>query len=107
MELNLPSILTDAQVATFAATIALLVGIGQQLSPIPLPEGSKARAWAVAVLSGLFVALVAPGAGLEGVNLAMGVVLSFTALAAASLGLNRGGSYAINAVKGPATGDAS
>lgn len=91
--LDLPSLLSDAEVATFAATIALLVGILQNLSWIPLPDGSRPRAWAVAILAGLFVGLAVPKAGLEGSELVLGLVLSFTALSAASLGLNRGGTF--------------
>lgn len=105
MELALPSIFTDAEITAWAASIALIVGIAQQLSPIPLPEGSKARAWAVSALAAGFVALAAPAAGLEGPNLILGLVLSWAALAAASLGINRAGSFAVTQVKAD-TGDA-
>lgn len=93
--LDLPSLLTDAEVATFAATIALLVGVLQNLSWVPIPEGSRTRAWAVAILAALFVGLAAPGAELSGTNLVLGLVLSYTALSAAALGVNRAGSFAV------------
>lgn len=93
MDFNLPSILTDAQVATFAATIGLLVGILQTVSFIPMPEGSRARAVATAILAGVFVALHAPLSGHSGTQLILAVILSYAALGGAALGLNRAGSY--------------
>lgn len=97
--LNLPSILTDAEIVFYGGVGALLVGIVQMLSFVPIPDGSKARAWAVAIVSALFVGLAAPSTSYEGVELALAIILSWTALASASLGLNRGGSYALSAAK--------
>ena len=97
--LNLPSILTDAEIVFYGGVGALLVGIVQMLSFVPIPDGSKARAWAVAVIAALFVGLSAPGTSYEGVQLALAIILSWTALASASLGLNRAGSYTISTAK--------
>lgn len=95
----LPSILTDAEVATFAATAALMTAIIQQLSFVPIPDGSKARAWIVSVLSAIFVGLSVPGSGHEGPALALAVMLSWSALAAASLGINRAGAFTAHAIE--------
>lgn len=103
MDLNLPSIFTDAQVATFAATIALLVGILQQISWIPLADGSRARAWTVAIAAALFVGLSVTTTTLTGTDLILGAVLAWIALASASLGINRAGSYTVQAVQTRAT----
>lgn len=97
--LNLPSILTDAEIVFYGGVGALLVGIVQMLSFIPIPDGSKGRAWAIAIVSALFVGLAAPATSYEGVELAQAIILSWTALASASLGLNRGGSFAITTAK--------
>lgn len=91
--IDLPSILTDAEVTTYAALIALLIGIAQAVSFVPMPEGSRARAIACAVLAALFVGLSASGADLSGPDLVIALIFSFTALAAASLGINRAGSF--------------
>lgn len=91
--LNLPSILTDAEVVFYGGTIAILTGIIQALSWFPIPEGSRARAWVIAALAALFVGLSAPGVAYAGAQLVLALVLSWTALGAASLGLNRAGSF--------------
>ena len=44
--LNLPHILTDAEIVFYGGITALLVGIVQMLSFIPLPDGSRNRAGA-------------------------------------------------------------
>lgn len=93
--INLPSILTDAEVVFYGGTIALLTGIVQRLSWIPIADGSRARAWVLSVLAALFVGLSAPGTGHSGTTLALALILSWSALAAASLGLNRAGSYTV------------
>lgn len=95
--LNLPSILTDAEVVFYGGTIALLTGIVQQLSWIPIPDGSRARAWVLSLLSVGFVGLSVPGAEYGGTTLVLALVLSWSALAAASLGLNRAGSFTVQA----------
>lgn len=97
MELALPSIFTDAEITAWAASVALIVGILQNLSPVPIPEGSRPRAWLVSIGAAVFVGLAAPGSGLEGTNLVLGVILSWAALAAASLGLNRAGTATVRA----------
>lgn len=101
MELALPSIFTDAEITAWAASIALIVGILQNLSPVPIPEGSRPRAWLVSIGAAVFVGLAAPGSGLEGTNLVLGVILSWAALAAASLGLNRAGTATVKAARSP------
>ena len=95
MDLNLPFILTDAEVVAFGGIIALLVGVLQTMQFVPLPEGSKTRAWAVAIAAAVFVGLSVPGTSLGGPELAMAVLLSWIALASSSLGLNRAGSYTV------------
>lgn len=97
--LNLPSILTDAEVVFYGGTIALLAGIIQRLSWIPIPEDSRARAWVLSVLSAIFVGLSAPGTEHGGTVLVLALVLSWTALAAASLGINRAGSFTIEVAR--------
>lgn len=97
MELALPSILTDAEVVAFGGIIALLVGILQTLQFVPMPDGSRARAWAVSLASALFVGLATPGTEQSGTALALAVILSWIALASASLGLNRAGSFTVKA----------
>lgn len=99
MDLNLPSILTDAEVATYAATIAALVGILQTVSIVPIPDGSKARAIAVAILAALFVGLHAPLTGHEPQQLVVAILLSYAALASAALGINRAGSFTVQKVQ--------
>lgn len=96
--LSLPSILTDAEVVFFGGVIALLTGIIQRLSWIPIPEGSRARAWVLSVLSAVFVGLSVSGSGHTGTTLALALILSWSALAAAALGLNRAGSTAATAI---------
>lgn len=102
--LNLPSILTDAEVVFYGGVIAILTAIVQRLSWIPIPEDSRARAWVLAVLSAIFVGLSAPGADYAGTTLVLALVLSWTALGAASLGLNRAGSYTGSALADRAAG---
>lgn len=99
MDLNLPSILTDSQVVFFGGTIALLVAVLQQISFIPLSDGSKARAWAVSVAAAVFVGLSTSGTGLTGAELALALILSWIALASAALGINRAGSFTVQSVK--------
>lgn len=96
--LNLPSILTDAEVVFYGGTIALLTGIVQRLSWIPIPEGSRARAWVLSVLAAVFVGLAASGTEHTGTALVLALILSWSALAAASLGLNRAGSFTATAI---------
>lgn len=93
--LNLPSILTDAEVVFYGGVIAVMTAIIQALSWIPIPEGSRARAWIILVLSVLFVALSAGATGYTGTNLVLALILSVTALSAGSLGLNRAASYTV------------
>lgn len=97
--LNLPSVLTDAEVVFYGGVIAVLTAIVQQLSFIPIPEGSRARAWIIVVLSALFVGLSASAAHFAGTNLVLALILSWTALSAASLGLNRAASYTVAVAK--------
>lgn len=93
--LNLPSILTDAEIVFYGGVVAVMTAIVQTLSWIPIPEGSRARAWIIVVLSALFVGLSAGPAGYTGANLVLALILSWSALSAASLGLNRAGSYTV------------
>ena len=62
MDLNLPSLMTGEQLTAWAAEIAIVIGILQHLSFVPMPEGSKARAYAVVVLSIAVVFFMALGA---------------------------------------------
>jgi hypothetical protein len=107
MEFNLPGLLTAPEVTAWAAGIALIVGVIQQLSFIPIPDGSRARAWAVSILAAAIIVLTLPMAGEAAVGqLVLAAVLSWAALASASLGLNRAGSYSVKAVQAGVSGPA-
>lgn len=94
MDLNLPTLLDGANLTAWAAEIALIVGIVQTLSFIPIPDGSRARAWAVAILAAGVVALLLPGSPqADTPQVIQAAVLTWAGLAAASLGLNRAASY--------------
>lgn len=104
----LPSIFTDAEVALYAGTIAVIVGVLQNVSWIPMPEGSRARATAVSLIALVFVGLqavaLAPTMPLN--QLILAFLLSWAAVAAASLGLNRAGTSAVKTVTTATAADA-
>lgn len=110
MTFDLPGLLTAPEITAWAAGIALIVGVIQQLSFVPIPDGSRARAWAVSLLAAAVIALTIPSVSAPDVGqFALAAVMSWASLAAASLGLNRAGSYTVTAAKaaGPDAGPAS
>lgn len=91
---QLPALLTAAEVTAWAAAIALLVGVIQQLSWVPIPEGSKARAWAVSILAAAIIGLSLPGVTApDAPQLILAAVMSWASLAGTSLAVNRAGTY--------------
>jgi hypothetical protein len=98
MEITLPGVLTGPEITAWAAGIALIVGVVQQISFIPIPDGSKARAWAVSVLAAAVVVLTLPSvASPDAGQLILAGVLTWAGLASASLGLNRAGTATVKA----------
>lgn len=99
MEFNLPGLLTAPEVTSWAAAIAAIVAIIQELSWVPIPAGSRARAWAVSILAAGVVALTIPAvATSDPSQLVAAAVLSWASLAGTALAANRAGTYASEAV---------
>lgn len=97
--LDLPGLLTAAEVAAWAAGIAVIVGVIQQLSWVPIPEGSKARAWAVSLLAAAIIGLTLPDvAAPDPTQLILAAVMSWASLAGTALAANRAGSYTVQTV---------
>ncbi|HYI67147.1 MAG TPA: hypothetical protein VEW95_09505 [Candidatus Limnocylindrales bacterium] len=100
MDFNLPGLLTAPEITQWAAGIALVVAIFQQLSWIPIPEGSRTRAWAVTLLSAGVVVLTSGGIPTADLgSFVLAEVMTWASLAAASLGLNRAGTYTAQTIQ--------
>lgn len=98
MTFDLPGLLTAPEITAWAAGIALIVGVIQQLSWVPIPDGSRARAWAVSIIAAIIIVLTIPSVQAPDVGqFALAAAMSWASLAAASLGLNRAGSYTVKA----------
>lgn len=86
--LSLTAVFTAAGAIAWAAIITYFVLVTQALSFIPMPEGSRARVWAVGVLSALVVVLAVLDRGEAfSPNYAIEVALAFANLVAAASGV--------------------
>lgn len=86
--LPLAEVFTAPGAIAWAAVITYLVLVSQSLNIVPLPEGSRTRAWAVGILAALVVlgGAFEVGIAVEPATI-VGIVLAFANVVAAASGV--------------------